>query len=505
MPASTKQPSKTEKKSQTTRILESVELLLALQEEQFDVLNSEGHQEVLEQLAQLDDKICQLESSNPLLETPNSSNDLESRLSQMESSLSEKFDAFAKAAKSKESTQPGFEKLQSNIVEQIEAKLIGRLDQHFEQFEANQSKLAKSDSKTGRCSESDAAALAQIEKLQASQASLAEQLELVSAQIEDMGVGSGPNGQDDLTGVVKTVEQAVNEQLSRQSEQFSTILKERPAANGQSIDHSELIDQLTEQVETKVVEIAKELENKLHDRLENVSKQLTKIETSQAFKAESNGAFDGISKLTRGDVAEELQSNLKTMNDELVEQFKNIIAEQIPAGDTFAGNLNMNAENRSSEPELAPSDDEESVSHWHRQKRAMLEKYGIDPDYRPLEDTAAAKPAKPEPTPELDSSVSAAVKLEELHETIEKISPEDNEAIEKLKKDLNSKLRDAEVELSINRAKLSQQRAELEQKQAELEQRAADLEARLASHSNDQGQKRESFMSRFTRHLGRGK
>ena len=61
------------------------------------------------------------------------------------------------------------------------------------------------------------------------------------------------------------------------------------------------------------------------------------------------------------------------------------------------------------EPEVAPTEDEETASHWHKQKRAMLAKYGIDPDYRPL-DEASHEPAKPKQasTTATENTVSAS-------------------------------------------------------------------------------------------------
>ena len=85
-----------------------------------------------------------------------------------------------------------------------------------------------------------------------------------------------------------------------------------------------------------------------------------------------------------------------------------------------------------------------------------------------------------------------------------------SENIAALKKELTSKLREAEMELSINRAKLSQQRASIEQMQADLERREAALEAKLEHAKKNgggaavesSGEKKRGLMDRWKRHLG---
>lgn len=81
--------------------------------------------------------------------------------------------------------------------------------------------------------------------------------------------------------------------------------------------------------------------------------------------------------------------------------------------------------------------------------------------------------------------------------------------VDGLKAKLEEKLRKAEVELSINRAKISQQTVQLEQMQADLERREAALEQKLqrqkttSSESNESSQAKGSgLMDRWKRHLG---
>ena len=88
-------------------------------------------------------------------------------------------------------------------------------------------------------------------------------------------------------------------------------------------------------------------------------------------------------------------------------------------------------------------------------------------------------------------------------ETVEAPQPPVEDKIEVLKEQLKSKLREAEIELSINRAKLSQQRASIENMQADLERREAAVEAKLeqAKKTTSSGEKK-GIMDRWKRHLG---
>lgn len=91
--------------------------------------------------------------------------------------------------------------------------------------------------------------------------------------------------------------------------------------------------------------------------------------------------------------------------------------------------------------------------------------------------------------------------LEALHDSIANLDKIDVAEIETLKEQLTSKLRDAEVELSINRAKLSQQWAALEQKQAEITQRESSLKSKYGNLT--EATKKAGILDRFARHLTR--
>ena len=125
--------------------------------------------------------------------------------------------------------------------------------------------------------------------------------------------------------------------------------------------------------------------------------------------------------------------------------------------------------------------DENSTSSWQQQKQAMMAQYGGDPGQLPL-DQANADAESEEPSTE--------------HTPVT-----NSDEVEKLKAELNSKLREVEVELSINRARLSQERAEFERNQAELDRRTAKLDAKLAAMNGDDDDGSD-LSSRFKRHLG---
>ena len=87
-------------------------------------------------------------------------------------------------------------------------------------------------------------------------------------------------------------------------------------------------------------------------------------------------------------------------------------------------------------------------------------------------------------------------------------APAHERTVDELKRELDAKLRQAEVESSINRARQMQERVEFERAQAELDRRTAELEAKLAASTSQEktspkeDEDTSSIMSRFKRHLG---
>ncbi|MFT7633233.1 MAG: hypothetical protein ACI87E_004288, partial [Mariniblastus sp.] len=148
---------------------------------------------------------------------------------------------------------------------------------------------------------------------------------------------------------------------------------------------------------------------------------------------------------------------------------------------------------------LEPEPIIDTASHWHRQKEAMLSKYGIDPDYRPLMELPQTTSADSSESPSVDSQA-----IEGLQNSASELSEADAIEIARIKEELNAKLREAEIELSINRAKLSQQKAMLESKQVELDRRASSLDEKYAAIQKAPKQ-RVGFLDRLSLHLGKEK
>lgn len=491
MSTPTKQSTKAKKPSQTSRILESVELLLAIQEEQESSrgLSQEQTEKLADQLEALEKKLNRLPEvscghGSPSEQSGADTSGWSDRFEQFEFYLTDQLEKITDqvATQSPEQTDLSelrFSQFESSIVDRIDAMISSKLEKQLSELEKfNQPGLESctnfSEKAAQQLTESNNKVLKQ-------QALLADQLSQVSAQLD---------------GQSKKLLEALKQLPSRSSEGGS----HGDSSLSESFEAS--FELLTEHVDDKTNEIADSIETSLTKRLDALKTQLMKLETQNAFLSESASLLENVSSLTRCDVAEEVKLQNAVVTSELKSHFAEIIGKQVPV---FGGLAGTN-ENSMVEPEIAPTEDDDSASHWHKQKRAMLEKYGIDPNYRPLEEEKK-KSDKPESTSAsaAEKGVSAVKELEGMHESINRISPEDSDAIEKLKKDLNSKLRDAEVELSINRAKVSQERAELEKQQSELEQRAARLESKLAASQDCEGEKQGGIMSRFTRHLGRGK
>ena len=143
--------------------------------------------------------------------------------------------------------------------------------------------------------------------------------------------------------------------------------------------------------------------------------------------------------------------------------------------------------------------DSDPGSHWERQKAAMLSKYGIDPEHRP--DNSATPQT---PLSSLSSSNDRTPSRHKGHDQqpqTESAPPVDSAAIQKLKEELNAKLRDAEIEISIERAKLSQQQADLEERMVEVERR----EKSLSRNSSEAQESAKGMLNRMARHLGMSK
>lgn len=78
------------------------------------------------------------------------------------------------------------------------------------------------------------------------------------------------------------------------------------------------------------------------------------------------------------------------------------------------------------------------------------------------------------------------------------LSDADHQAVEQLKAELHEKLRAAEVELSISRAKIAQETAQLEERRHELENLAAQADPSTAPRTDG---KKPSMLERLSLHM----
>ena len=200
---------------------------------------------------------------------------------------------------------------------------------------------------------------------------------------------------------------------------------------------------------------------------------------------------------------EQLGDRLHQQVDELFESLASRLGENDPGPRNPAPSSDKPTTDKPTtvtftEPVVDNVDEEEALnqlSAWDRRKRELLAEHG-----HPVE-PLKSKVVKATPVvPRLDAATQDE-ELGALHESIESINNIDAEEIEVLKEQLTSKLRDAEVELSINRAKLSQQWASLEQRQFEIAQRESMFANKYGSL--DEPTKKQGLLDRLSRHLSR--
>lgn len=171
---------------------------------------------------------------------------------------------------------------------------------------------------------------------------------------------------------------------------------------------------------------------------------------------------------------------------------------------------------------------EKPMTSWERRKLEILAEYGMpaesettiksspennrSPELKKeeiLTETVVAGTPKPKPytgperrkNPRPLTSIKDEA-LEALHDSIESINISDCEEIAALKESLTAKLREAEIELSINRAKLSQQWAALERRQFEINQKESMLKCKYG-HVDEESDVKPRLLDRISRHLSR--
>jgi hypothetical protein len=313
----------------------------------------------------------------------------------------------------------------------------------------------------------------------------------------------------DPDAIASSIEVLLGERLEALETKLSTIesLDSKFEKLHESIlSRTETSNESTLEVDSD--EIASSIESKLSARLESLESQLSEVseaivEQSLAIETASQSSGMEDSNPEKSDERQaRLEESIEKLTEQLGEKTDAIASDfnskieamfadlgtrvsQISQGINQFQGPGVSADANVESEELKSDD---SASHWHKQKAAMLSKYGIDPEYRPVMEL-----------PKAETPLASVEDLEaETADATERMSEEDAAEIASLKETLNEKLREAEVELSINRAKLSQQRAELESVQVELDRRASAIEEKYAAVANAP-KKRRGLLERLTR------
>ncbi len=238
--------------------------------------------------------------------------------------------------------------------------------------------------------------------------------------------------------------------------------------------------------------------------LENKIDSLSKLFNDQSKVLETSGVYDLNSAdwLFQEDKKQEPETNLASVAEQITEKnefiiesfetrFENVIQDM---GEKFLKIVEQSEQSEQSNEDTI--EDDKDISLWEKQKEAMLSKYGIDSDYRETNESSSPPSTKP------SSQTKARKKPTRQPSSQDSIEHHDFADIDALKDELNEKLREAEIELSIGRAKISQQQAEIASRQVELEHRSEALESKLAACLNGPARK-TGFLDRLTRHLRR--
>ncbi len=458
--------------STTTRILENVELLIALHESQ----ENEGQGELAKLIQDFDSWKKQ---SHELIEETNSLvADVEKQTSQQ---LTEQLDAKA-----------------GDIVQTLESKIgerFDRLDRRICEIAETVNHQQANHQALNPLTENDAHDIAELLSQQGVELEARfdlftehfdEQTDRVleSVKASEGNPSAGPSNAQlattlaDLSQRIEKISEffEIQESLREIGDSVPDAALVSKLVHQQQCNLAENIDLLTRHVDEKSLELTQsiqaQMEQQLEQRFEQLNDHVAKITSAlagQQVLLESGNASSGDSD---SPVVEQVNQRIEMLTGSLNSRINDLFGDlgirisQISESIARQG-ISLEA------PVVAERKDD-TVSHWLQQKTAMLSKYGIDPDYRPVMETPATEEAKPETQME-----EVTENLESLHDSIDNISAADAEAIENLKEELTSKLRDAEVEFSINRAKLSQLKAELDGKQVELERKAAALEEKF--------------------------
>ncbi len=248
-----------------------------------------------------------------------------------------------------------------------------------------------------------------------------------------------------------------------------------------------------------------ELEKDLHSEVKatQLMDYVETLATKDEMPQECNSELETLLDLKFEQLSDSLQRQLGQFFGEFESRFEqlreNITAPSQPE-DVKADEepLKKTISTRSNRKLNAPVETE-----WDRQKRKILEEHGFVTE-------TDSPPEKDEPENVIDDREPPRAGIEDeddnldaLHDSIQSIDAIDSAEIDQLKAELTSKLRDAEVELSINRAKLSQQWAALEQKQFEITQHESALRSKYGKIEITS--RKPGLLDRLSRHLSKNR
>lgn len=330
-------------------------------------------------------------------------------------------------------------------------------------------------------------------------AQILEHVELLVALQEELSEQNGSaqlSATPDTSAMVDDIAQKLESQFVKRFDSLEDQIANSGSkhdSDNSNFDSSSLesIIEKFDSLESKLTAI----ESRSQDETDGPSLSATKIQ--ERFDAledrleKVTAAIEGQQKL----IEERNQNTDSSDTDALQFQFSEMLSQM---------KLEMTSIiNSNSDQQLQTDDAPASETNWSRQKQDMLSKYNIDPEHRP----DMALPTASDPVLETtlaDEELSASLELS----PIESAST-DPEEIQKIKQELNEKLRDAEVELSIERAKLSQLRAELDAKQTDLERRNKALNEKIVNRkinrpaldSDSYEEDEISILDRLKKHL----
>ncbi len=244
-------------------------------------------------------------------------------------------------------------------------------------------------------------------------------------------------------------------------------------------------------------------EDKTAQLMEYVETLVTMNEQQEEVNAELANRVDSRINEVSVHVDQQMDVILNSVQQKLNQFLENLATPLAHALEGKSGEGEANESQSQKPADEEDCDSDELHPEWEKQKKAMLADFGIDSQSAkqdsPGDDLAIVGE---QPLSEIEPADEV---LEALHDSIESIENIDSEEIGDLKTQLTSKLRDAEIELSINRAKLSQQWASLEQRQFEIEQRENNLKNKYSKLSNGgETDKKQGMLDRLSRHLSRG-